>query len=99
MILLFLLTVSSFIDPAKAQVPGLVHTESGYDTVKGEDAICWFAPRFLNETGQEEQDRDELNVDTFSGQNWRSGLVVPLSLDRPRCCPGVLWVWMCTWTS
>jgi len=71
---------------AQAQAPGLVHTDSGYDTVGGEDPICWVASPFFRSDGEatnssssssNTQDADGANVevDHFEGHNWRSWIV------------------------
>lgn len=61
-------------DEARAQVPGIVHTESGYDTLGGEDAICWFATPFRNQTVAVAASDGEMPVAEFNGHNWFSPL-------------------------
>lgn len=82
---LSLLLVSYHVFLVDGQVPGMVHTKSGYDNVDGEDAICWSAPAFHNETAVEEsllegnetnhEEHDDSEIDGFSGVNWQSELV------------------------
>lgn len=80
---LVLLSIS-LLPQVASQVPGAVYTESGYDNVNGEDAICWSAPAFHNHTAVEEalgdqhgydEDDHHLETESFDGFNWNSKLV------------------------
>ena len=50
-----------------SQVPGLVRTASGYDTLRGKDALCWFSQAF-----HEDETDDSANSSNGQDtqQNW-----------------------------
>lgn len=65
----------------EAQVPGLVYTANGYDTLMGKDAICWTAPAYYDEEhmmamdGGHEYEEVMLRQEDFNGRIWHQDLV------------------------
>ena len=80
----------------RTQVPGLVRSENGYDTLLGKEALCWFAPSFheidrsdSNENLLETQKAGSVSQD-FTGTIWKDSLK-PEFVSGPttlmRSCP------------
>eukprot|EP00977_Amphora_coffeiformis_P016525 scaffold5138_cov170-Amphora_coffeaeformis.AAC.6 len=44
--LLLVVTLASLVGRGRSQVPGLVQSENGYDTLRGKDALCWFSESY-----------------------------------------------------
>ena len=60
-------SLSLLMRTSRSQVPGLVRTESGYDTLRGKDALCWFSSAF--ESSNSFQHNDE-NAALPQQQQW-----------------------------
>ena len=45
---LLLVTLASLVGRGRTQVPGLVRSDTGYDTLRGKDALCWFAESYFD---------------------------------------------------
>ncbi|CAB9506223.1 expressed unknown protein [Seminavis robusta] len=70
----------------EGQVDGLVHTANGYDNLRGNQAICWSAPRFSNATDTTSttttstqtpilDTNDHNDESKFQGKQWQNKLV------------------------
>ena len=83
------------------QVPGMVHTNSGYDVLGGTDALCWWAPSFhdceelfdtLGEQDNDHAHNDHTEIADFKGRIWENSMISGFQAGPTTLlgeCPGI----------
>ena len=64
----------------ECQVPGMLHTQNGYDRLGGTDALCWWAPSFHDDDHEahdhsDHDKQDSLIEDNFEGTVWENSMI------------------------